>query len=414
LKNRLTTLIDFLSKPVAILTDPETVWTCRQAFFTAFAVAILISFTGVFDHSLWSPDEPRVAEIGREMLANRDLIVPTLAGKPFLEKPPLYWWVMTGLYHLFGVSDGVARTTSAIAGTLVLLLTFDVTRRVANPFAGLMATLVAATMGGFYNHFHRVVVDPWLAFFVMLGYWGFVVAAFRNQDQGEGQTAKPSALGIAVIYLAGGFAFLTKGPVGPALLAGPMVLAIIARRQWSFFRSWMHMPAVLIFLTLCLAWPVMLYQRGGKEFLDGFVIQNGLYRFLPQREGVYMGGHKHPLWYYLSAFPGEIAPWLIALPAVGYWLGGKRWPQEWNRSALVFLASIFPVGLILLSIPGAKRHLYLLPLIAPLAATIGAWIAATVSEHQAPPLSSAPHRSSCCYNRRVDCRNRERASFPRD
>ena len=195
-----------------------------------------------------------------------------------------------------------------------------------------------------------------------------------------------------MIYLAGGFAFLTKGPVGPALLAGPVVLAIVVGRQWNFFRSWIHIPGILLFIALCLAWPVMLYLRGGKELFDGFVIQNGLYRFLPQMGGgAYMGGHKHPFWYYLSGFSGEIAPWLIALPAVGYWLGSKRWPHEWNRPALLFLASIFPVGLILLSIPGTKRQLYLLPLIAPLAATVGAWIAATAGEHRSRRIDRYTH-----------------------
>jgi len=150
----------WFSKLIGSLVEKLTTLTNRQAFLVALAASLLISFTGVFDHALWTPDEPRDAEVGREMLMSGDFVVPTLAGKPFLEKPPLYWWAMAGMCHLFGVSDGVARSTSALAAVITLLLVFDVARRIANPFAGLMATIVTATMSGFYQHFHRVVVDP--------------------------------------------------------------------------------------------------------------------------------------------------------------------------------------------------------------------------------------------------------------
>jgi len=380
-----------VSKLFTILVGPDTRLTYWRAFFTALAASILLSFAGVFDHSLWTPDEPRVAEVGREMLVNGEFVVPTLAGKPFLEKPPLYWWVMAGLYRLFGVSDGVARSTSAVAGILTLMLVFDVTRRIADPFAGVTATMVTATMAGFYNHFHRVVVDPWLALFVMAGYWGFVVASFCKMDSSEEKTVRPSPLGIFVVYLAGGLAFLVKGPIGPGLLVAPLVVAIPATKRWNFLRSWVHIPGLLIFLSLCLWWPLMLYLQGGKELLSsGFIIPNILYRIFPKAAPYYQGGHGHSFWYYLQC-PSEIIPWLITLPAVGHWLWRKRWPPGWNEQALVFLGSIFPIGIILLSIPGTKRMLYLLPLYAPLGIVIGAWVATTSRTEYAKKIDRYTH-----------------------
>ena len=41
---------------------------------------------------LLGADEPRYAQVAREMLARHDWITPTLGGKPWLEKPPLYYW----------------------------------------------------------------------------------------------------------------------------------------------------------------------------------------------------------------------------------------------------------------------------------------------------------------------------------
>ena len=69
------------------LVDPAATWTYGKALLTAVVVSCVVSFTGVFDHTVWTPDEPRVAEIGRAMAVSADLVVPTLGGEPFLEKP---------------------------------------------------------------------------------------------------------------------------------------------------------------------------------------------------------------------------------------------------------------------------------------------------------------------------------------
>ena len=57
-------------------------------------------------------DEPRYAQVAREMLARHDWITPTLGGVPWLEKPPLYYWQAMIAYRLFGVSDWAARLPS--------------------------------------------------------------------------------------------------------------------------------------------------------------------------------------------------------------------------------------------------------------------------------------------------------------
>ena len=150
----------------------------------AVALAAVLSFTGIFNHSLWTPDEPRVAEIGRAMYVNSDGVVPRLGPDPFLEKPPLHWWVMSGFFAAFGVSDGVARFPSAIFGLLVLLLAFDMARRAGGGKAGLFTVGVLATTAGFHG-MHRVLTDTSLAFFVVLGFWAFFRAAFPERRPGR-------------------------------------------------------------------------------------------------------------------------------------------------------------------------------------------------------------------------------------
>jgi 4-amino-4-deoxy-L-arabinose transferase-like glycosyltransferase len=387
--------------PSSVVTHPSHLpsvrprWTTARAFWVAAIASVLISFAGVFDHALWTPDEPRDAEVGREMVVSGNYVVPTLAERPFLEKPPLAWWVMAGLYKLFGVSDGVARTASALAGLLTLLLVFDLVRRVADPFAALMATLATGCLSGFYFDYHRVIVDPWLSLFVMLGYWAYVLAMFprtstdgnhgTNGNDGTDLSANrrsPCPWAILILYLAGGLSFLVKGPVGPGLIAGPIIVSILWNRQWNFFRSWMHIPGALVFLALCALWPWLLYRQGGSDLLNGFLRDSLLARFFSSVKGHVKTGHREPLWYYFANFPASIMPWLIAVPAMVHWFRRKRLPQAWNRSALVFLAWVFPIGLLMLSAAGTKRGLYLLPLIAPFGAMAGAWLASVVKNEQ--------------------------------
>src|SRR2546430_7307261 len=70
-------------------------------------------FFGLAHFGLVGADEPRYAQIAREMLARQDWITPTLDGKPWLEKPALYYWQAMLAYRIFGVSDWAARLPSA-------------------------------------------------------------------------------------------------------------------------------------------------------------------------------------------------------------------------------------------------------------------------------------------------------------
>lgn len=95
----------------------------RTQTWLALAGLLAISFLGVA-RDLWTPDEPREAEIAREMWL-APAIVPRLNGERFIEKPPLYYWTVATAYALLGgPSPAAARAVSALAafGTLALVL----------------------------------------------------------------------------------------------------------------------------------------------------------------------------------------------------------------------------------------------------------------------------------------------------
>jgi len=108
------------------------------------AILCGLSFAGL-TRSLWTPDEPREAEISRQMWLTPS-VVPSLNGRTFIEKPPLYYWTVAGVYALAGhATPAAARSVSALAGALTLLLVFLWGRREYSTRVGLIACAGLAT-----------------------------------------------------------------------------------------------------------------------------------------------------------------------------------------------------------------------------------------------------------------------------
>src|SRR5579872_24496 len=143
------------------------------SFRAALFLALLLSFAAVGSHSLWSPDEPTGAGVGRAMADSgrwAGWIVPRLNGEPFLEKPPRYWWTLAASLRGLGISDAAARFPSALFAVLTLLVAWEAGRRLGGPREGLLATAVLGTTMLFVQNATRVTVDPALMFFVALAH----------------------------------------------------------------------------------------------------------------------------------------------------------------------------------------------------------------------------------------------------
>ena len=64
---------------------------------------------GTLDRGAWTPDEPREADIAWRMSVQTHWVLPHLANQPFLEKPPLSYWMSAGSMRLFGPPPAAAR-----------------------------------------------------------------------------------------------------------------------------------------------------------------------------------------------------------------------------------------------------------------------------------------------------------------
>ena len=180
---------------------------------------VFLFFYGLGQFGLVGADEPRYAQVAREMLARHDWITPTLNGTPWLEKPPLYYWQAMIAFAIFGVRDWVARVPSAIDASLIVLAVYFFLKKL-RPGFHLDGALMTASAAGLVGFAHSASTDmPLAAMFslAMLCWYAWW------------ETSTQKLLYGFYFFLA--LANLAKGPVG-VLLAGAVICSVcVGRRQ---------------------------------------------------------------------------------------------------------------------------------------------------------------------------------------
>ena len=341
-------------------------WTALPSFLAALILAAVLGFAAIGSHAIWSPDEPTGAAIGRAMLDSGDLIVPRLNGQPFLEKPPLYWWIQVAAFRLFGLSDAVARVPSALFAVLAAMVAWAMGRRLGGPREGFLAAAVLATTLLFVQNATRVTVDPALLFFVALAHLGFVWLAGPRSP-----ADRRRARGVIAIALP--LAFMVKGVVAVGLGAGPPVLYLLATRRARALRELLVLAAIGIpvFLLLVTPWAVALQRAAGWEGLRECLVNNTVGRFAGAPGGTRYG-HSQRAWFYLGVVPPWFLPWALALPAM---LRSGLFRRETSASdARRLLLATVGLGILMLSVPSSKRDLYLLPLLPAWSVCVAGWL----------------------------------------
>jgi len=311
-------------------------------------------FYGLNQVGLIGADEPRYAQVAREMLERDDWITPTLGGQPWLEKPPLYYWQAMMAYGIFGVSDRAARLPSALDATLLVLAVYFCLRRF-RPGVELDGALISASAAGIVGYARAASMDMALvaAFTVgMLGWW-----AWRETER---------KVYLAIFYCFMALGMLAKGPVAPFLAAVVIVLYAAAVSQLRMLRKTLWLPGILLFCAIVLPW-YFAVQLHNPHFFSEFILEHNLGRF---SKNLYH--HTEPFWYYIPVTALALVPWTVFVIAalvqpVRLWLSKRGQSSEaengLQNSLAIFAACWFLVPVVFFSISQSKLPGYILPAI---------------------------------------------------
>jgi 4-amino-4-deoxy-L-arabinose transferase-like glycosyltransferase len=313
-------------------------WLLLAAFCAFFFLWGLSSF------GLIGADEPRYAQVAREMLARHDWITPTLSGSPWLEKPPLYYWQAMLAYQMFGVSDWAARLPSAIDAVALVFGVYFFLRRFRPGFE-LDGALMLASSAGIIGYARAASMDLPLtaAFAVAMIAW---YAWFESGSRGY----------LAAFYAFLAIAMLAKGPVAPALAA--IIIAVFAATERSLQMAWktLWVPGILVFCALCLPWYVLVHIRN-PQFFHEFIVEHNLARF-----GTNLYHHPEPFWYYVPVTLLGWVPWAVFVAAACVW-AVRRFRNRDADSMNAFLVIWIAATVALFSISQSKLPGYVLPAI---------------------------------------------------
>jgi 4-amino-4-deoxy-L-arabinose transferase-like glycosyltransferase len=294
---------------------------------------------------LMDPDEGRYAEIAREMLVTNDWLIPQLNLLPYLEKPPLVYWLTAASFKVFGFNAAAARLPVALSALAGLFLAYGLGRAFWGPLPGVLSALVLATSAGYVVLGRILTLD-------------MVFALFLNLAIGLGYLAlsrKHPRLWLWA-YLALALAVLTKGPVAVVLTGLIWIIGVVVNR-WPW-RPLINFSGWLLLALLILPWLVYVQWRF-PEFFQFFIIEQHFGRFLTPAI------HPEPVYYYIPVLLGLLLPWTWLLPWI---LGcGRPFRDPDERFLLIWAAVI----LVFFSLSRGKLVPYILPALLPLALIIG-------------------------------------------
>ena len=346
---------------------PLTDWLLL-AGFCAF-----LFFFGLGYFGLIGADEPRYAQVAREMLARHDWITPTLGGKPWLEKPALYYWQAMVAYRMFGVSDWAARLPSAVDATLMVVAIYLFLQRFRPGFQ-LDGALMTASAAGVIGFARAASMDMPLAAAFTIG----LLAWYAWHESGR-------KIYLVLFYLFVGFGMLAKGPVAPLLAAGVIIIFAIAKGEYRLIWRTLWVPGIVVFCAVALPWYVAVQVRN-PEFFRVFILEHNLARF-----GSNLYHHKEPFWYYVPVVLLGLVPWTVFMLAAlfetvrGWWAEKREFLQ--SEDALnAFLVIWLIVLAIFFSLSQSKLPGYIVPALPAGTLLLAEYLRRHVGAGERPPM----------------------------
>jgi 4-amino-4-deoxy-L-arabinose transferase-like glycosyltransferase len=327
---------------------------------------------GLFGRGLWTPDEPREADIAWRMSQQGDHSVPQLAGAPFLEKPPLSYWMAAAGITLFGDSAAGARAPLLVCALVTALALAALARAMGlGGGAALLAALVAGSALTVYR------VSSWLApdaallagnALALLGLWrGYT-----------GTRGRAKACGYALMHFGAAVGFMAKS--APGWLVPGLVFAglILWERRWRELRRW-ELYAGFLLQVLIIGpwlWTVALGADGATALRTLFWNNlAGRFAHIDAPAALnYSAGHPNHFGKYFIELPVYLLPWTL-ICAAGLLRACRHCRDAAPRGTAWRFALLASVPfLVLLSLAATARDIYAAPSLLGFALLAALWL----------------------------------------
>jgi 4-amino-4-deoxy-L-arabinose transferase-like glycosyltransferase len=317
---------------------------------------------GCLSFPLFEPDEGRYAEIAREMLVRGEWTVPYLQGEPYLDKPPLLYWLVMSSYQAFGMDSGSARLVPAFAVHLTILLLYGFGRRILGERAAFWGALLLGLAPGFVSIGRLLILDGLLTLWITLSLFAGYEALRSGRLRWPWWLLAAAASGLGI---------LTKGPVAGVLLVAPLWL----QRRLVAGTAALSWRAVLAFLLIiaavALPWYVAICLRL-PHFAGYFLWHHNIERFVAPFD------HLKPIWFYAPVLLAGLLPGtLLLVPFLRFLFSSHPETRSQRNPALGYTLLAGGWCVLFFSLSGCKLPTYVMPAFPPLALALGYYLASS-------------------------------------
>lgn len=315
-------------------------------------LSFIFLFVGMGSYPLVDVDETRYAVMSRDLLHhNWNFLM--LNGVPFIEKPPLYFWITAFSIKLFGFQEYAIRLPMSILATITVFFTYYIGRIIKAPkFGFYAATIMMANV--FFVMLTRVAIID-MVFTALLTwtiYFGLLTEFVKDNNKKWCWTA---------FYMCMSFAFLAKGLLAivfPCAIIG--IHRIINKSVKEIFKPQYIILGLGLFLLINLPWHLAMYNRYGFEFIWVYFILHHFER-LVNAEAL---GKTRPFLYFVPVFFIGFLPWsFYFIGAIVDFFKKKLFKEKY----VLFFAIYFVIIFGLFSVASGKLPTYVLPAVPPAA-----------------------------------------------
>ncbi len=301
----------------------------RNSLLLLSLFLILLGFFGWQNTIELRAEEPRRAIVSLEMFLSGEYVIPQINGWSYYNKPPVFNWIMTAFFWLFGsVSEWVVRLPSLLSLVVLAGLHFKFVRRFVSKEVAVLSALFFLTGAEilFYGSVNSGEIDPFYALVVYLQ----VMAIFIFYQQ------KNFWKLFLWSYFLVAVGFLTKGLPSLAFQALTLLAVAVYHRNWRLLFTIPHVAGVLLMLLLCSSY---FYAYGLQEDVTGFLVRQ--FKEASQRTGLETAASDTLQQLFL--FPLQVAKLLLpwSLLAVFFF---RRFKTNLKANPLLSFAVIFIVA----------------------------------------------------------------------
>lgn len=306
----------------------------------AVAIGLLLGSTPLLD-----ADEGRNGEVGREMAATNDYVLPHLNALPYLDKPIVYFAAEAAAMEVLGSNELAARLPAYLFTLATAALLFWFARRVWGGEQAQVAAIVYLAMPLTIAFARTVIFDSALTFFIVAAIVAFYFAIETRQRRWA-----------VLAWTAMGLGVLTKGPVA---IVVPLFIAIPYSVWRKAFGTLWSLLGLVLFAAVIAPW-VWGVSQTIPNFLRYVLVTETAARLATdelKRTG--------PPWYFLPYLIGGALPWSVV--ALASW-------REWKRRepAVIYVLLWVVVPFVFFSLSQSKRPQYILPLMPAVALLVAA------------------------------------------